>query len=47
LPPAGSSEYPGSLVYQPASKQDTEDMKIERFERVIDQLKKMVDKVKQ
>jgi len=47
LPPAGPSEYPGSLVYQPANKQDTEDMKIERFERVIDQLKKMVDKVKQ
>ena len=47
LPPSGPSEYPGSLVYQPSNKQETEEMKIERFERVIDQLKKMVDKVKQ
>ena len=34
------------LIYQPTTKQETEDMKIERYERVIEQLKKMVDQVK-
>jgi hypothetical protein len=47
LPPSGAGELPGSLVYQPNNKHETEDQKIERFERVIEQLKKMVDKVKQ
>ena len=34
------------IIYQSALKQETEEQKILRYERVIDQLKKMVDTVK-
>ena len=34
------------LIYQPQAKIESEDQKILRYERVIDQLKKMVENVK-
>lgn len=34
------------LVYQASAKTETEEQKIFRYERVIDQLKKMVENVK-
>jgi len=42
----GRNEGAESLIYQPLQKQESEDAKILRYERVIDQLKKMVDNVK-
>lgn len=43
----GNTIYPNEpLVYQPLPKIESEEEKILRYERVIDQLKKMVDSVR-
>ena len=42
----GQSNINEPLIYQPQAKTESEDQKILRYERVIDQLKKMVENVK-
>ena len=42
----GQSNNNEPLIYQPQAKTESEDQKILRYERVIDQLKKMVENVK-